>query len=53
MIKEIINDSYSPFARTIEYIEDNKVLGYLKYSLIYERMEIDNIFVEEEYRHQR
>ena len=53
MIKEIINDSYSPFARTIEYIEDNKVLGYLKYSLIYERIEIDNIFVEEEYRHQK
>ena len=35
MIKEIINDSYSPFARTIEYIEDNKVLGYLKYCLLY------------------
>ena len=49
MIKEVVNND-NPFSEEIQYIEDNNVLGELKYSLIYERMEVDNILVKEEYR---
>ena len=49
MIKEVINND-NPFSKEVEYIENNNVLGKLKYSVIYERMEVDNIFVKEEYR---
>lgn len=49
MIKEIINND-NPFSKGVQFIEDNNILGELKYSVIYERMEIDNIFVKEEYR---
>ena len=40
----------NPFARRIEYIDNDKSVGYLEYSLIYDRMEIDNIEVILEYR---
>ena len=50
MIKEVVKDGSGPFARYAEYIENDKVIGTLKYSLIYDRMEIDNIFVDETYR---
>ena len=50
MIREIIREEASPFAKSIEYIENNKTIGVLKYSLIYDRMEIDNIEVIPEYR---
>lgn len=48
MIKEITNNE--TFSHELEYIIDNEVIATLKYSLIYERMEIDNIFVNVEYR---
>ena len=53
MIRELeyLSDA-NPFARYLEYIVDDKKIGYLKYSLIYDRMEIDDFFVEEEYRNQ-
>ena len=50
MIKEVNKEETSPFARSIEYIEDNKTIGVLKYSLIYDRIEIDNIEVLTEHR---
>lgn len=50
MIKEVEAKEVSPFAKSIEYIENNKIIGTLKYSLIYDRMEIDNIEVAPEYR---
>ena len=50
MIKEVETKETSPFAKTVEYIEDGKVIGTLKYSLIYDRMEIDNIEVELSHR---
>ena len=50
MIREVKKEETSPFAKSIEYIEDNKIVGVLKYSLIYDRMEIDNIEVSSEYR---
>ena len=53
MLREVIKDDPSPYVKYIEYIEEDKVLGYLKYSLIYDRMEIDNILVEPEYRGQK
>ena len=50
MIKEIDTTHSNPFSRKIEYILNNKSIGYLEYSLIYDRMEIDNFYVDEEYR---
>ena len=50
MIKEIDIISSNPFGRRIEYFLDNESVGYLEYSLIYDRMEIDNIMVNTEYR---
>lgn len=50
MIREVESNTANPFSRVLEYIEDDKVIGVLNYSLIYDRMEIDNIKVEESYR---
>ncbi len=52
MIREVDTIYSNPFARKIEYVIDDKVIGYLEYSLIYDRMEIDNFNVMEEYRKQ-
>lgn len=46
MIREIeYLDDDNPFVRYIEYVIDNEKVGFLKYSLIYDRIEIDDIFV--------
>lgn len=50
MIKEVEKNKTNPFTKSIEYIVDGKSVGVLTYSLIYERIEIDNIEVEETYR---
>ncbi len=50
MIKEIEKEEVNPFAKSIEYVEDGQILGILKYSLIYDRMEIDNIEVNAAHR---
>lgn len=50
MIRESLIKGENPFEKNIEYVIDGKVVGFLKYSLIYDRIEIDNIFVEEDYR---
>lgn len=52
MIREVDTTYTNPFSRKIEYVIDEKVIGYLDYSLIYDRMEIDNFNVLEEYRNQ-
>lgn len=52
MLREVIKDDPSPYVKYIEYLENDKVLGYLKYSHIYDRIEIDNVFVEVPYRNQ-
>ena len=52
MINEVDTISVNPFSRRIEYNENNQLLGYLEYSLIYDRIEIDNILVSEDNRHQ-
>ena len=50
MIKEVDITSSNPFGRRIEYFIDDKSIAYLEYSLIYDRMEIDNIMVIDEHR---
>lgn len=53
MIKEkIYVDDANPYARMIEFYEDENLLGYLDYSLIYDRIEINNFFVNPENRNQ-
>lgn len=39
-----------PFSKFIVYLEDTKIIGFLNYSVIYERAEINYIFVLEDYR---
>lgn len=50
MIKEVDISISNPFRKRIEYFDNDLSLGYLEYSLIYDRMEIDNIEVLEEHR---
>lgn len=51
MIREIIElEGANPYGRRLEFYEEEKILGYLNYSLIYDRMEIDNFFVEKSRR---
>ena len=53
MIREIeYLEGSNPFGKEIEYLIDGLVVGYLKYSLIYDRMEIDDLFVNLDYRNQ-
>ena len=53
MIKEIEKIAENPFSRYLEYYIDNKKIGYLRYALIYDRMEIEDLFVDESYRNQK
>ena len=50
MIREIIVNTDNPFSRYVEYQIDGNTIGKMKYSLIYDRMELDDIYVIEEYR---
>ena len=50
MIKEIDITGTNPFQRRIEYFLNDESIGYLEYEIIYDRMEIDNISVNEEHR---
>lgn len=43
----------NPYLKRIEYICDNKIIGYLEYLYIYDRIEIQNIFVNLEYRNKK
>jgi [ribosomal protein S18]-alanine N-acetyltransferase len=51
MIEEKNLETNNPFLKEIVYIENNREVGNLKYLLIYDKMEIENIVVLEEYRH--
>lgn len=53
--KEKISDELNnnPFAKILCYMQDNKIVGYLYYSLIYDRIEINNIEVDKSYRNKR
>lgn len=48
MIREIEElESVNPYQKSIEFYNDDGVIGYLTYSLIYDRIEIDNFFVKD------
>lgn len=53
MFREIDENTTNPFLKKIEYLQDDNVVGYLKYLLMYDKMEIDNLFVEENFRNQQ
>ncbi len=53
MIKETSGINNSPFSKRLEYQKNEITMGYLDYSLIYDRIEIDNILVLEEYRNKK
>ena len=46
---DILNN---PFSEYLIYLDKNKILGYLNYYLIYDRIEIANFYVLDKYRHQ-
>ena len=50
MIKEIDITTDNPFKRRVEYFLDDESVAFLEYSIIYDRIEIDNIEVSEEHR---
>ncbi len=61
MVKEIIDFDYlntlsdykitkNAFNKVIGYIIDNEIVGYLDYSVMYDKIEINYIFVVEKYR---
>ena len=52
MIREVDMVNNNPFSRRIEYVIDGKVMGYLDYSLIYDRIEIDDLLVDDKCRNQ-
>ena len=53
MFREVDINSSNPFLKKIEYVIDDIAVGHLKYQLIYDKMEIDDLFVEEEYRNKQ
>lgn len=40
----------NPFSKNVVYIENGEIIGFLNYSIMYEKAEINNIMVEKEYR---
>lgn len=53
MIRELIElEGANPYQRRIEYLEKDQILGFLNYSFIYDRIEIDELFVEVPNRNQ-
>lgn len=50
-LKELEKElSQNPFGKILVYKKDNRIIAYLYYSEIYERIEINDIEVEEQYR---
>lgn len=46
---ELIND---PFTRYVVYYQDNTIMGFISYAIMYERSEINYLLVEVNYRKQ-
>lgn len=42
----------SPFSKEVIYVENDTVIGYLSYSIMYEKAEINNIYILEKFRSQ-
>ena len=45
MIREVKIDDNNPYRKKIEYYEDEKTMGFLEYSIIYDRMEMLGVFL--------
>ena len=52
MIKEVEINTDNPFRKRIEYFIDSESVAFLEYSIMYDRMELDNIVVNDECRNQ-
>ena len=65
-IKNILNYSFevdnldldkqfknNPFIKCISYLDKDKVVGYLLYEDIYDRFDVVNLFVNEQYRNKK
>ena len=51
VLKDVSKDlSDNPFSHYLLFIEDNKIVGYLNYYLIYDRIEIANFNVLDKYQ---
>lgn len=51
VLKDINSDlNNNPFSHYLLFIDDNKILGYINYYVMYERIEIANFNVLEEYQ---
>ena len=50
MIREVEMTFENPFQKRIEYLVDDRVIGYLDYLLIYDRMEIEDFLILEDER---
>ena len=50
IIVSLVSFNNNPFSKEAQYINNNETLGIINYSIIYERMEIDNVFIKEDYR---
>lgn len=53
LLKLNIKEENNPFINYIGYFENNNLLGYLVYNLLYDKIDIVNIFVEEKYRNRK
>lgn len=50
MFRELVKLDDNPFRKYVEYVEDNTIKGMMEYSIMYDKMELDNIIVNEEFR---
>ncbi len=50
-LKKEIEDN--PFGKVLLYVKDDRIVAYIYYSEIYERVEINNIEVESKYQNQK
>lgn len=48
-----IEQDNNPFINYLGYIENNDIVAYLSYNLLYDRVDIVNIFVKEEFRNRK
>lgn len=53
MLREVEKEEANPFVKYIEYLEGDQIVGTLKYSFIYDRIEIDSIEVELSHRNRQ
>ena len=53
VLQDVIGDLINnPFSHYLLFIDDNKILGYVNYYLMYDRIEIANFNVLEKYQNQ-